>query len=196
MSGNYFTLDTSLQMKYFENGIRECKDLNLLSVAFNKIQDRGFVQLIEIISRYQLPIKALDVAGCFLTDKSCPLIQKVLKTCPALPSEVEVSSLPQLRSHHSGQADKHRYLSDPAIDETSPNNDNTTGTGWALSIEKLFLHKNLFGVAIWETILVEYQPGSSCRIQHKDPYTGITVIPCYNLRDFGIIVPSIHSFVK
>ncbi len=184
-------------MKYFENGIKDLKDLTLMSVAYNKIQDRGFGHVIDVISRNQLPIKALDVAGCFLTNKSGSLIHKVLRACPrlVLPHELEVVAatatpplLPHGNSHISNKQNGtlQKVAEEPAVDDQPG--------AIVLGIEKLFLHQNLFGVAMWETILVEYQPGSSCRIQHKDPYIGIAAIPCYHLRDYGIIAPNIHSF--
>jgi Leucine-rich repeat (LRR) protein len=70
LSNNCITLDTSNQITIFRDGITPLDKLESLSLAGNKIQDRGF----EIVQRIVIDnfpnLKLLDLAGCFVSSLS------------------------------------------------------------------------------------------------------------------------------
>jgi hypothetical protein len=86
LSHNDFTLDKVSQWNSFYHGIYPLihSKLEYFSLAYNKIQDRGFQRIIEeiILTKdsiyYFIPIKVLDFSHCFITNKSKKLIELII----------------------------------------------------------------------------------------------------------------------
>jgi hypothetical protein len=86
LSKNSFTLDKESQWDSFYHGIFPLihSKLEYFSLAYNKIQDTGFQRIVhEIILTkdaiyYYIPLKVLDVAHCFITNRSKYEIQLLI----------------------------------------------------------------------------------------------------------------------
>lgn len=168
-------------MRYLDVGLGQCKSLEMLSVSFNKIQDNGFRCICNIIEKHGLPIKILDAAGCFITNKSADVLKNVLMHCARLtynPNDGSDSALQAL----------HKSLS-PSV-----NRDKEVNV--LFKLEKVFLHRNIFSHAVWDELLCDYQMGTTCKLLVNEPHTGIEIFPVYNLlRDFGILAPTINPAI-
>ena len=61
------------------------QSLRSLSVAFNRIQDIGYIILYEILGKYCRNLKVLDLANCFITNKSKEILNVMVQsTSPKL----------------------------------------------------------------------------------------------------------------
>lgn len=79
ISHNCFTLDTAVQCRTFTSALSTLSDLRSLSVAHNKIQDRGCQLVCDIARRFLPKLQLLDLAGCFLTKACFPILHAFLK---------------------------------------------------------------------------------------------------------------------
>lgn len=78
LSYNYITLDTSNQITILNDGITPLDKLESLSLAGNKIQDRGFEIVQRIVIDHFPNLKLLDLAGCFISSISYPHLANLL----------------------------------------------------------------------------------------------------------------------
>lgn len=170
-------------MRYLEMGLSGCKSLEMISVAFNKIQDNGFRGVCNIIEKYALPVKLLDAAGCFITNKSSDVLKNVLLHVARQPSNTNNDGDATLQALHQ------------KLSPTNPRDRNPTELNVLFKLEKIFLHRNIFSHAVWDELLCDYQMGTLCKLLVNEPHTGIEIFPCYNLRDFGILAPSINPAI-
>ena len=79
VSRNCFTLDTPAQTKIFHDGLHPLRSLQTLSVAFNKIMDRGCRVVCSIVKESFPALQILDFAGCFLTKHCVPTLEALLE---------------------------------------------------------------------------------------------------------------------
>jgi hypothetical protein len=131
ISENNFTLDKVSQWEWFCEGIENLLDLEYFSIAGNKIQDEGFQRLCQLllsstsiikqakegisfnpsISTISLQssekktrsLKILDVANCFLTNKSIPHLQELLLAIPRTNVDIHDQENSEIHHHGTGQ---------------------------------------------------------------------------------------------
>lgn len=131
ISENNFTLDKASQWEWFCEGIENLYDMEYFSIAGNKIQDEGFQRLCQLllsstsiikqskegitfnpsISTVSLQssekkirsLKVLDVANCFLTNKSIPYLQELLLAIPRTNVDIHDQENSEIHHHGTGQ---------------------------------------------------------------------------------------------
>ena len=80
ISHDNISLDITRQKDIFLAIMKNLRELRLLSVAYNCIQDNGFEMITNLAISHWKSLKVLDVAKCYITSKSISLIQKLIDT--------------------------------------------------------------------------------------------------------------------
>lgn len=175
MSRNCFTLDTPAQIKIFRTGLTPLTLLQTLSIAHNKIMDKGCKLVCEIVRDNFAELRILDFAGCFLTKGCLPILERLLEHVKVESSEVEQYRRPSLD-------DEYAYVPEIVIELESTTNP---------EMREVMLQENVFTTSQYNeycgdhsaTVLLQ----SKCKLNiNTSKYIGVAFPLCYDLADYGI----------
>lgn len=175
MSRNCFTLDTPAQIKIFRAGLTPLTALQTLSIAHNKIMDRGCQLVCEIVRDNYPELRILDFAGCFLTKQCLPVVERLLEHVKVASPEVEQYRRPSLD-------DDYAYMPELVIELESTTNP---------EMREIMLQENVFTHSQFNeycgdhpsTVLLQ----SKCKLNiNTSKYIGVAFPLCYDLADYGI----------
>lgn len=176
VSKNCFTLDTPAQQKIFRDGLSPLTSLETLSVAFNKIMDRGCRQVCSIVRDCFPRLQILDLAGCFLTKQSIGTFEHLLE---------HVSSANQTEDNNLRRPslDEHLfYVPEVVVELESTSNP---------LLREVMLQENMFTQSQFNEHCTEH-PGtilmqSKCKLTVSGcKYIGVGFPLGYSLEDYGI----------
>jgi hypothetical protein len=175
VSRNCFTLDTPSQQRIFRDGMCPLTALQTLSVAHNKIMDKGCKQVCAMVKDCMPQLQILDLAGCFLTKASLPLFEVLLEhIAPEKPVEEDV---------RRNSLDEPLFYMPEVVVELEP----TTNP----HLRELLLQENMFS----QTQFVEYctehaatvLARSKCKLNvNSSKYIGVAFPLGYSLRDYEV----------
>ena len=176
MSKNCFTLDTPAQQKIFREGLAPLRSLETLSVAFNKIMDKGCRQVCAIVRDCLPQLQILDLAGCFLTKACFGSLEHLLE---------HVSSTNQAADHNERRPslDENTYYIPEVVEEL----ESTTNP----LLREILLQENMFTQSQLNEHCIEHQGTvlmrSKCKLTVTgSKYIGVAFPLGYNLEDYGI----------
>lgn len=203
-----FTLDTHAQTKYFTEALDGLLNLEVFSVAFNKIQDRGFSLVLELLLG-QVPLRVLDVAGCFITNYSMEPVRMILQSTPkvkdkrhsttlsmtlAIDSEANPGNSPLVRglsrfwNGDSGGSNKRDSTDWSNINAPNNTRESSACQPAAVSIrlEHLFMQECLIPNNVWDH-LRDLMMDSACKIYVHEPYIdGIAPFPVFDISQYNV----------
>lgn len=204
LSHNMFTLDTHAQTKFFTEALEGLISLEVISLAYNKIQDKGFSLVLDLLVG-QVPLRVLDVAGCFITNFSLEHIRMILLATPkakdkrytttlsmslALDAQANPGRPPLLRGlsrflHLSNTRDSSDF---PHIEVPSNTRETSAYQPAAAPIQlnHLLMQESLIPQNVWDG-LRDMMTASSCRIYLHEAYAGgIDQFPVFDISEFHV----------
>lgn len=176
VSRNCFTLDTSAQAKIFRAGLAPLTSLQTLSVAHNKIMDKGCKFVCDIVREHYPELRILDFAGCFLSKGCLPVFEELLEHVKSEEPEVDPSRRPSL------DEEEYSYIPELVIELESTTNP---------ELREILLQENVFTASQLNDYCGEHSHSvmnhSKCKLNiNTSKYIGVAFPLCYNLADYGI----------
>jgi hypothetical protein len=179
LSHNCFTLDTPAQVKIFRDGLMFLSDLEVLSVAYNKIMDTGCQVVCSVVKEFFPSLRILDLASCFLGKKCFSSLEYVLDH---IMSDEEKQSAKLKENEFRRDSEDGACVAPVDIELASTSNP---------QLREILLQFNMFTPTQYHeycgenytTILVR----SKCKLViNTSKYLGITFPLGYSLGDYGI----------
>jgi hypothetical protein len=175
VSRNCFTLDTPSQQKIFRDGLSPLSSLQTLSVAYNKIMDRGCKLVCEIAKEHFPELQILDLAGCFLSKVSLPVFETLLE-------------------HIATESDVKETIRRPSIDEPLyfvPEVVVELEATANPELREIMLQDNMFSPSQYGEYCTEHYTTvllkSKCKLSiHNSKYIGVSFPLGYSLQDYDI----------
>lgn len=205
LSHNMFTLDTHAQTKYFTEAIEGLASLEVLSLAYNKIQDAGFALALDLLLG-QVPLRVLDVAECFITNYSSDHVRMILESTPkqrdkrytttmSMTFQLDADANPGKPPMFRGLS---RFLSTGRLGRSSmdlsgmdvPSNTRETSSAYQptlvpIHLDHLFLQGSLIPQNGWVQ-LREAMLASTCKIYLHEEYAGIAQFPVIDMSKYNL----------
>lgn len=176
MSKNCFTLDTPAQQKIFHEGLSPLTSLETLSVAFNKIMDKGFRQVCDMVRECHPRLQILDAAGCFLTKQSFSTLEYLLEHVISANQSME-------KQERRPSLDDHFYYIPEVVEELESTSNPL--------LREILLQDNMFTQSQFNEHCAEHPETiflkSKCKLTVSGTkYIGVAFPLGYSLEDYGI----------
>ena len=84
LSWNEITLVNNIQVVELTDCLKKLQTLEILSLAYNRIQDKGAIILLETCNNFMKNLKVLDISYCFITSLTIPSLLTYIESSKVL----------------------------------------------------------------------------------------------------------------